>query len=150
MHKDFGASLTNWLELLPISTRLLFDAVRARAIEEITSRLDEVSPFDIIALAVKHDVTQWLKPAYQRIVTRNDPITQAEACKLPFHITIMLTRSRERYQGQLRQQEGYNCYNSGYNYGRNLPPSFTTDQIIDNEVTTMEQNSEGGGSTPIG
>ena len=58
------ASLTDWIAILSISTRLIFEKVRERAIKEITAQLDQVEPFDLIGLAIKFDVEQWLKPAY--------------------------------------------------------------------------------------
>ncbi|KAH9996245.1 hypothetical protein BJV77DRAFT_960655 [Russula vinacea] len=97
MHDDYVPSLTDWIALLSISTRLIFDKVRARAIKEITARLDQVDPFELIGLAVKYDVEEWLKPAYRRIVTRNNLITHQEALKVPFSMAVMLMRAREQY-----------------------------------------------------
>jgi hypothetical protein len=97
MHDDYTASLTDWMAMLSISTRLIFERVRERTIKEITARLDEVEPFELIQLAIKYDVEQWLKPAYRRIVTRSSLITHTEALKIPFHTAVMLMRSREQY-----------------------------------------------------
>ncbi|KAI9459228.1 hypothetical protein BJY52DRAFT_388929 [Lactarius psammicola] len=97
MHDDYGPTVTDWILMLSISTRLIFPKVRERAIKELTSRLDDIDPFDLIGLAVKYDVQQWLKPTYRRIVTRTDLITHAEAQKIPFPMTVMLMRSHERY-----------------------------------------------------
>ena len=83
--------------MLSISTRLTFPRVRERAIKEITSRLEEIDPFDLIGVAVKYDVQQWLKPAYRTVVTRNNLITHAEAGKIAFPMAIMLMRSREQH-----------------------------------------------------
>jgi hypothetical protein len=97
MHDDYAPSLSDWIALLSISTRLIFEKVRERAIKEITTRLDQVDPFELIGLAFKYDVEKWLKPAYRRIVTRNDLITHQEALKVPFPMAVMLMRARERY-----------------------------------------------------
>ena len=97
MHDDYAATLANWVPLLSISTRLMFEKVRERAIKEITARQDNVEAFELIRLAIKFDVEQWLKPTYRRIVTRNEHITHAESVKIPAHMTMMLTRSREQY-----------------------------------------------------
>ena len=132
MHSTYRPTVVDWMELLSISTRFLFDTVSARAIQEITSRMDEASPFDLIVVALKHSVKQWLKPAYRKIMTRCDLITEAEAHKVPFSIVIMLTRSRERYHCRPQYQKGKN-----YNF-----PSV--DEILDSEIMTMEQASEGG------
>ncbi|KAH9993316.1 hypothetical protein BJV74DRAFT_833458 [Russula compacta] len=97
MHDDYTPSLTDWIAMLSISTRFIFEKVRERAIKEITARLDEVEPFELIQLAIKYDVEQWVKPAYRRIVIRSSPITHTEALKVPFHMAVMLMRSREKY-----------------------------------------------------
>jgi len=100
MHDDYVATLADWVAMLSISTRLRFEKVRERAIKEVTARLDKVEDFELIQLATKFDVEQWLKPAYSRIVARAKLITLAESVKIPAHVTIILTRSRERYWKQ--------------------------------------------------
>ncbi len=97
MHDDYRPAVTDWIAMLTVSTRLIFPKVRERAIKEITSRLEEIDPFDLISLAVKYDVQQWLKPAYRRIVIRVNLIAHAEAEKIPFLVAVMLMRSREQY-----------------------------------------------------
>jgi hypothetical protein len=97
MHDDYAASLADWIAMLSISNRLFFHKVRIRAIKEITANLDQVEPFELIGLAVQCDVKKWLKPAYRKIVTRNDLISHQEALKVPFPMTAMLMRSREQY-----------------------------------------------------
>ena len=97
MYDDYAPSLADWIALLSISTRLIFGKVRERAIKEITARLDQVDPFELIGLAIKYDVEKWFKHAYRRIVTRNDLITYQEALKVPFPKAVMLMRAREQY-----------------------------------------------------
>lgn len=48
MHSTYRPTVVDWMELLSIAARFLFDTVSARAIQEITSRMDEASPFDLI------------------------------------------------------------------------------------------------------
>ena len=121
MHDDYVASPADWIAMLSISTRLLFKKVRERAIKEITRRTGQVEPFEMIELAVKYDVKIWLKPAYHRIVTRNDLITHQEALKIPFPMIAMLMRSREQY-----------WKNPG-----------SPDHIIDSEIRVMQKASVG-------
>ena len=97
MHDDYAASLADWMAILSVSSRWVFEKVRERAIKEITARLDQVDPFELISLADKYGVEQWLKPAYRRIVTRDRLITSQEAFKVSFPRAIMLMRSREQY-----------------------------------------------------
>jgi len=126
MHHDFRPTVTSWIATLSISTRLLFPKVRERTIVELTSRLAEIDPFDLIGLAVKYDVHPWLESAYHRIATRTDLITHAEAKKIPFHMAIMLMRSHEL------------CPKKGHRFACSVSP----EQVIDSEVKLMEKASK--------
>ena len=135
MHDDYTPSLPDWIAMLSISTRLIFEKVRERAIKEITARLDEIEPFELIGLAVKYDVEKWLKPAYRRIVTRTNLITHQEALKVPFPMAVMLMRSREQYwkdYGSNRSQ------GQQWSTGGNVWPRGSPDSIIDSEIRAME------------
>jgi hypothetical protein len=96
MHNDYRPTTTDWISMLSISTRLIFPKVREHVINKLTSRLESIDPFDLIGLAIKYDVQQWLKPTYHRIVRRTELITHAEAGKIPFPIAVMLMRSHEQ------------------------------------------------------
>lgn len=122
MHDDRIVAVDDWIALLSITTRLIFPKVRERAIKELTSCLEQINPLDLIALAVKYDVPQWLKPAYHRIVIRQNPIEYNEAEKIPFLVTLMLMRSRER------------CRIGGYNF-------IQVNRVIDSESKLMDQVS---------
>ncbi|SRR6266702_4947201 len=144
MHDDYRPTVPDWIAMLSISTRLNFPKVRERAIKEITAHLEEIDPFDLIGLAVKYDVQQWLKPAYRRIVTRTNLITHAEAEKIPFPMAVMLMRSREQHwkdYNSRRQNQGFHT----------IPPDLriTADHIIDSEVRLMDQVSREP-ATPAG
>ncbi|KAH9077854.1 hypothetical protein EDB83DRAFT_2311522 [Lactarius deliciosus] len=124
MHDDYRPTVTDWISILTVSTRLIFPKVRERAIKELTSRLEDIEPFDLIGLAVKYDVQQWLKPTYRRIVTRVELITYAEAQKIPFPMAVMLMRSHERYSLARLTKDGNHRSSS---------------LIIQTEVTIMEK-----------
>ena len=148
MHDDYAPSLTDWIALLSISTRLIFDKVRERAIKEITARLDQADPFELIGLAVKYDVEQWLKPAYRRIVTRSNLITHKEALKVPFSMAVMLMRAREQYwrdNGTYTHQNRY----SGQGVGGTIWPRGSPDSIIDSEIRVMEIASVEANTMPV-
>jgi hypothetical protein len=141
MHDDYVPSLADWIAMLSISTRLIFEKVRERAIKEITARLDQVDPFELIGLAVKYDVEQWLKPAYRRIVTRSNLITHQEALKVPFPMAVMLMRSREQYwkdNGTRPHQYNYPGQAGGGGPGGTVWPRGSPDTIIDSEIRVME------------
>jgi len=129
MHDDYVASLTDWIATLSISTRLIFEKVRERAIKEITAQLDQVEAFDLIGLAIKFDVEQWLKPAYRRIVTRSSLITHAEAAKVPFPMAVMLMRSREQFWK--------NNANNPHVFRSGSYTTISPDPIIDAEIRLM-------------
>ena len=135
MHDDYAGSLTvtDWIAMLSISTRLNFPKVRERAIKEITARLEEIDPFDLIGLAVKYDVEQWLMFAYRRIVTRVNLITHTEAQKIPFAMAVMLMRSRE--------QHWKDTGNRARNQYVHPDPRSVADHIINAEITVMNQVS---------
>jgi hypothetical protein len=126
MHDDYVATLADWVAMLSISTRLMFEKVRERAIKEITAHLDKVEAFELIRLAIKFDVEQWLKPAYRRIVTRTELIPHAVFMKIPVHLTIMLTRAREQY---------WKHYS--YNQNRGVQNPNDADAIIEAEIKLM-------------
>ncbi len=144
MHDDYAPSLTDWMAMLSISTRMIFEKVRERAIKEITARLDQVEAFELIGLAIKYDVEQWLKPAYRRIVTRSNLITHEEALKVPFPMAVMLMRSREQYwntphphRSQYRNRSlspGGTASGAGW-------PRGSPDSVIDSEIRVMELTS---------
>jgi len=134
MHDDYTPSLADWIAMLSISTRLIFEKVRERAIKEITAHLDEIEPFELIGLAVKYDVEKWLKPAYRRIVTRSNLITHKEALKVPFPMAVMLMRSREQYW----KDHGAHSRSQQWPPGANVWPRGSPDSIIDSEIRAME------------
>ena len=133
MHNDYTPSLTDWIAMLSISTRLIFEKVRKRAIKEITARLDEIEPFELIGLAVKYDVEKWLKPAYRRIVTRSNLITHQETLKVPSPMAVMLMRSREQYW---KDYAAHRPQQQQWNTG--VWPRGPPDSIIDSEIRVME------------
>jgi len=134
MHDDYFASLSEWIAILSISTRLLFQKVRERAIKEITKLLDQVEAFELIGLAIKFDVEQWLKPAYRRIVTRSNLITHAEAAKVSFAMAVMLMRSREQYWRDSRHSPPQANFRGGF---AAVQTSISPDPIIDSELRLM-------------
>jgi len=150
MHDDYVASLSDWIAILSISTRLMFEKVHERAIKEITALLDQVEAFELIGLAIKYDVEQWLKAAYRKVVTRVSLITHAEAAKVPFPMAVMLMRSREQYwrnnmnncqgttfgQGAFRQS-AFRQSPSGQGVFRQSSPGSSPDPIIDSEIRLM-------------
>ena len=123
MQIDYRPTTTGWLSILSISTRLIFPKVREHAIKKLSSRLEKIDAFDLILLAIKYDVQQWLKPAYQRIAKRTEIITHAEARKVPFPMAIMLMRLHEQCSS-----------------GKVKDPDMGIEAIVQTEVRLMEKN----------
>jgi hypothetical protein len=141
MHDDYKASLTDWIAMLSIVTRFIFEKVRQRVIKEITLLMDEIEPFELIRLAIKYDVEAWLKPAYCRIVKRNSLMTHAEALKVPFPMAVMLMRSREQYwKNSGPSNSGVFGASAVSTPGR--PSPGPESNIIDSEVKFMELGSK--------
>jgi len=144
MHDDYRPAVDDWIAMLSISTRLTFPRVRERAIKELTSRLEEIDPFDLIGLAIKYDLQQWLKPAYRRIVTRSNLISHAEAEKIPFPMAVMLMRSREQHWKSYNDRPTGSIMFQVASPGRPATPPhihLAADRIIDSEVKLMHQVS---------
>ena len=95
MENGYTASTESWIATLSIATRLLFDAIRARAIEEITRQLDSIDAIELVLLANKFDVNAWLAPAFSRVVERDDMLTDNEATRLTFADLLLIMRCRE-------------------------------------------------------
>ena len=69
------------------------DKIRQRAIRELTSL--SVDPVDKIVLAVKHNIPDWLAPAYVSLCLRPTTLEENEARRLGWSVTVKLFRARE-------------------------------------------------------
>jgi len=98
MHGDPPESRDEWMTLLSLSTLFKMPRIRNRAIKEIELFNPPLDPVSTIALAIpdKHDIQEWLKPAYVELCRRDDPISEHDAEKLGLKITVGLFHARER------------------------------------------------------
>ena len=88
------SALDDWIALLSISTRYVFDRIRDIAIQEISTR--GLDPVKKVALANKHNIPQWLCPAYVDLCKRPEPLTETEAMTLhDMRIVVRIARARE-------------------------------------------------------
>lgn len=69
--------------------------IRSRAIAEISNFCPCIDPVDQVALAVKHDVPEWLPRGYAALCQRAEPIEIEEAMKLGIETTVKLAKARE-------------------------------------------------------
>ncbi|KAH7928354.1 hypothetical protein BV22DRAFT_1005071 [Leucogyrophana mollusca] len=88
-------SVEEWVALLSISTRYGMDRVRERALEEIDS-MPPVDPIRRIVLAKKHDVAEWLVPAYAALCRRVEPLNVLEAVEIGLETTVLVATAREK------------------------------------------------------
>lgn len=104
--------MSEWTALLSISTRYAFDRIRDRAIAALAPGPTPYSshvldPVEMIVLAVKHDIPQWLETAYVLLCMREHALQEEEGEKLGIITSIRLAKTRERYwREQAAQSEG--------------------------------------------
>ncbi|CCM04331.1 uncharacterized protein FIBRA_06502 [Fibroporia radiculosa] len=85
----------DWIALLSISSRYLFDKIRQRAIEALTSQDPPLDPVERIILAIKHNVMQMLMPSYIELCVRETPLSDHEGERLGLFVAIRIARARE-------------------------------------------------------
>jgi hypothetical protein len=95
MHDDFCLSLAEWIFILSISSRYDMDKLRQRAIRQIISHRPRIDHVEKIVLAEKHNIPDWLAPAYASLCQRANPLEEWEAERLGMGVTVKLARARE-------------------------------------------------------
>ncbi|PCH36776.1 hypothetical protein WOLCODRAFT_83062, partial [Wolfiporia cocos MD-104 SS10] len=103
MHEG-GRGLDDWKALLSISSRFVFDKIRERAIDAVRTHVPPLDPVERICLAAKHDIPEWLSPAYTELCMRDDPLSDAESDKLGSITAACLARAREQISRTLKRQ----------------------------------------------
>lgn len=93
MYKPSIVALEDWVALLSISTRYVFDKIRELAIVEISAKM--LDPVKKITLANKYNIPQWLSSAYLDLCKRPEPITDVEAETLGLRTLVRVARARE-------------------------------------------------------
>lgn len=100
MYKPSIVSIEDWVALLSIATRYVFDQIRDLAILEISKQM--LDPVKKIMLANKYNIPQWLTPAFLDLCKRPEPISDSEAETLGLRTVVRLARARE-----LTRDKGY-------------------------------------------
>ncbi len=93
MYKPAIVILDDWIALLSISTRYVFDRIREIAIEEISRQV--LDPVKKITLANKYNIPQWLHPAYADLCKRPKAILDNEGEALGLRAVLRIARARE-------------------------------------------------------
>ncbi|KAH8102049.1 hypothetical protein BXZ70DRAFT_930001 [Cristinia sonorae] len=86
-------TLSDWMALLSISTRYVFDRIRDMAIQELSTK--GLDPIKKITLANQYSIPQWLPPAYVDLCKRPEPLTEVEACSLGLPTVVRVAKARE-------------------------------------------------------
>lgn len=87
--------IQQWVDLLSIATRFDFQNVRECAIEVIEKHSPPLDPVERLCLAEKHDIQQWIAPAFESLCQRRDPLEIHEAERIGLRNTALLARARE-------------------------------------------------------
>ncbi|TCD64997.1 hypothetical protein EIP91_003364 [Steccherinum ochraceum] len=99
------ASLTRWTSLLSTAQRLAFYRLRDRAIAELWRLRGLLTPIERICLAQRFDLDaasgtgrgqQWVKPAYEMLSERREPLEVWEAEKVGMRVAVGIAKARER------------------------------------------------------
>ncbi len=123
MYDNYGwkTSVPEWTALLSISTRYAFDKIRDRAISALAPTpyfSNTLDPVEMVVLAVKHDIPQWLEPAYVLICMREESMDDIEGERLGIFTTIRLAKARERFwREQARMGENKDAETPGGLFG---------------------------------
>ena len=104
MHGDTARTFEEWSRLLSISCKFALEKIRNRAVKELTAM--NIDPVDRVVLAVKHDIPDWLFPAYVDLCIRSEPLREDEARKLGLSTTVKLACAREKLRANPQSKSG--------------------------------------------
>ncbi|KAA1474519.1 hypothetical protein DENSPDRAFT_334084 [Dentipellis sp. KUC8613] len=133
MHNAYSNNMTleKAINLLSVSTRFECDNIKCRALEEITSRQEEMDPFDAIELGLKFRRCEWVARAFISLAKRPTPLTLSEVSRLPLDISTLLWHIRERKQLQTLERNIHPVYGSTWDSAEpeESPPTSEYDDI---------------------
>ncbi len=88
-------SLTEWIDVLKLTTMWHYATLRAVAIERLTPMLQQYDPVQWISLARKYDVHEWLLPALHALARRERPLQLHEVTPLGIATLVKMAEVRE-------------------------------------------------------
>jgi hypothetical protein len=100
------------------------ETIRNRAIKELTAM--NIDPVDRVVLAVKHNIPDWLRPAYVDLCVRSEPLREDEARKLELGTTVKLACAREKLRANPQYQSGSSPPDHPTIFGAPPPPPAPT------------------------
>ena len=86
-------TLEDWIALLSISTRFVFDKIRELSIDKISHQM--IDPVKKINLANKYNIPHWLPTAFADLIKRPEPMNDSEAESLGLRNVVRVARARE-------------------------------------------------------
>ncbi|KAF7343259.1 BTB domain-containing protein [Mycena venus] len=98
MYRQSTFSLSQWITLLSVSSRLGFDLLRAQAIQSIEESPTTFDPIDKLVLAMRYKIPEWLGPAYTALCQRPNCLEEWEAEKIGLKKTVQIARAREAFR----------------------------------------------------
>jgi len=93
---EHTATLAEWISILQLATRWLFDDIRSLAIRELANF--DIEPVQKVAIALQTDIPEWLHPSYVALCERHNPLSVEEARRLGVEVVAQLARAREIFR----------------------------------------------------
>lgn len=117
MYRPSIQAIEDWIALLSISTRYVFDQIRELAITEISKQM--LDPVKKVMLANKFNIPQWLPPAFMDLCKRPEPISDNDAETLGLRTVVRVARARELMRDKsyiIGTQRSFSPYDKIYTY----------------------------------
>lgn len=92
----YAAMLPEWISILQLATRWLFDDIRTLAINELAKF--DIEPVQKVVIATQCDIPDWLHTSYMALCDRQNPLTVEEARRLGVDVVAKLAAAREVYR----------------------------------------------------
>ncbi|KZT04999.1 uncharacterized protein LAESUDRAFT_656853 [Laetiporus sulphureus 93-53] len=130
VYEDSTLSVTEWITLLDVSTRLRFTTIRTLSIRALSAQRSSLSAVETIVLAIKHDVPSWLAPAYAELCRRPHPLDDGEAEQLGAKIAARVGRARETIRDETFRAHQEKQYGIRY-----APPEAFDEELVNTTVS---------------
>jgi len=99
--------ISGWAAVLNLSTQWSFDRIRTYAIKLFDTLFVDQDPIDRLDLCFTAKLTQWARPAYDRLCRRKEHLTADEGPKLGWERFAAISRIREQMaRGELKPELG--------------------------------------------
>lgn len=137
-----------WSAAVYLATVWGFHFVRAYAVKQISSGFVDQFPLESIELAAECNVANWLRPAYEVLCERTQPISAEEGKRLGYTRLIAICRIREttRNSGPQDCNRCPRCRNGAECQNKIPPPN--SQQLI-HQAKELDPYSEATASTVL-